>query len=72
MYLIYFKITSSWVEFFKDNRWKKKGLSVVPIKYGVPWNTQNYGVNVAVYSQDGTVAVSHGGIEVGQGINTKV
>ncbi|XP_052261039.1 uncharacterized protein LOC127865162 isoform X4 [Dreissena polymorpha] len=58
--------------FNQDNRWKKKGLSVVPIKYGVPWNTQNYGVNVAVYSQDGTVAVSHGGIEVGQGINTKV
>ncbi|KAK3581541.1 hypothetical protein CHS0354_031882 [Potamilus streckersoni] len=54
------------------NRWKKMGMSVVPIKYGVPWNGQNYGVLIAVYSQDGTVAVSHGGVEVGQGINTKV
>jgi xanthine dehydrogenase molybdopterin-binding subunit B len=45
---------------------------VVPLKYGVPWNKQNYGVNIAIYSQDGTVAISHGGIEVGQGINTKV
>ena len=52
--------------------YKKKGLSVVPLKYGVPWTNQNYGLNLAVYSQDGTVAVSHGGVEVGQGINTKV
>ncbi|XP_053383995.1 uncharacterized protein LOC123535767 isoform X2 [Mercenaria mercenaria] len=57
--------------FNKANRWKKRGMSVVPLKYGVPWNIQNYGVNIAIYAQDGTVALSHGGIEVGQGINTK-
>ncbi|KAL4224843.1 hypothetical protein ACF0H5_015539 [Mactra antiquata] len=57
--------------FNNANRWKKRGLSVVPLKYGVPWNTQNYGVNISIYSQDGTVSLSHGGIEVGQGINTK-
>lgn len=45
---------------------------MVPLRYGVPWSGRNYGVNVAVYSQDGTVAISHGGVEVGQGINTKV
>lgn len=32
----------------------------------------NFTVLVSIYAGDGSVAVSHGGVECGQGINTKV
>ncbi|CAG9765804.1 unnamed protein product [Ceutorhynchus assimilis] len=53
------------------NKWKKKGISVIPMKYSMDFPT-NYTTVVSIYNIDGGVAVSHGGIEMGQGINTKV
>ena len=56
----------------QDNRWRKRGISVVPLKYGLAWDSLPYSVLVSVYASDGSVAVVHGGVEIGQGINTKV
>ncbi|XP_069693946.1 uncharacterized protein [Periplaneta americana] len=58
-------------EFNKNNRWMKRGISIVPMKYGLAY-AGNFSALVSIYAVDGTVAVTHGGIECGQGINTKV
>ncbi|GAB0100743.1 xanthine dehydrogenase [Sergentomyia squamirostris] len=53
------------------NRWRKRGIAFVPMCYGIRTDTR-YGVFVAVYAVDGSVSVCHGGVDMGQGINTKV
>lgn len=58
-------------EFNRKNRWRKRGIAFVPMDYHQPFYG-SYPVFVAIYHDDGSVAVSHGGIEMGQGINTKV
>ena len=45
---------------------------MVPLKFHVPLSGLYYPVMVSIYAEDGTVAISHGGVEIGQGINTKV
>ncbi|CAH2233051.1 jg18400 [Pararge aegeria aegeria] len=57
-------------EYNKNNRWKKRGLRFSWLR----WPTsgfQNFEINMSVYVDDGTVSITHGGIEMGQGINTK-
>lgn len=49
----------------------KKGLSIVPMAYPLEI-FGNWPVFVSIYVGDGSVAISHGGVEMGQGINTKV
>ncbi|OQV18654.1 Xanthine dehydrogenase [Hypsibius exemplaris] len=59
-------------DFNKANRWLKRGLAVVPLRYPCTPTFFTYGCLVAVYHTGGYVSVTHGGIEIGQGINTKV
>uniref|UniRef100_A0A1B6CM27 Indole-3-acetaldehyde oxidase n=2 Tax=Clastoptera arizonana TaxID=38151 RepID=A0A1B6CM27_9HEMI len=58
-------------EFNEQNFWKQRGLSLVPMAYCLRYVSM-YNAMVTIYAFDGTVAVTHGGIECGQGINTKV
>uniref|UniRef100_A0A674CL42 Aldehyde oxidase 6 n=1 Tax=Salmo trutta TaxID=8032 RepID=A0A674CL42_SALTR len=52
-------------QFNQQNRWKKRGMATIPIKYGIAASL------VHIY-KDGSVLVSHGGTEMGQGIHTKM
>lgn len=54
----------------QENRWKKRGLRFSLMRWQ-PFNPIILDVNMSVYNGDGTVAITHGGIEMGQGINTK-
>lgn len=57
--------------FNNENRWKKKGIALVTMKYPLMYYGQ-FNAVVSICAHDGTVCVAHGGIECGQGINTKV
>jgi len=62
-------------EFNANNRWRKRGISLLPVKYGSGFNLTSLeqgGALIEVYSPDGAVLVRHGGVEMGQGLNTKV
>ncbi|PSN50798.1 Xanthine dehydrogenase/oxidase [Blattella germanica] len=61
-------------EFNRQNRWKKRGLSVVPTKFGISYTLlflNQSGALVHIYD-DGSVLISHGGTEMGQGLHTKM
>lgn len=58
----------------RDTRWKKKGLAMVPTKYGISFQNDllmQGGALLLVYN-DGSVLLSIGGIEMGQGLFTKM
>ncbi|EFN53303.1 hypothetical protein CHLNCDRAFT_136969 [Chlorella variabilis] len=56
------------------HRFRKRGLAITPTKFGISFTTKflnQAGALVHVYT-DGTVLVTHGGVEMGQGLHTKV
>jgi xanthine dehydrogenase/oxidase len=62
-------------QFNQQNRWRKRGISMIPVKYGSGYNAtflEQAGALVEVFDQDGSVLVRHGGVEMGQGLLTKV
>ena len=60
-------------EFNLNNRWRKRGVYLIPNKYGIglPAAYAQNGAMVHIYL-DGSVLISHGGVECGQGLHTKM
>uniref|UniRef100_A0A8C1YA85 Aldehyde oxidase 5 n=1 Tax=Cyprinus carpio TaxID=7962 RepID=A0A8C1YA85_CYPCA len=60
-------------QFNAHNHWKKRGISIVPLKFGIGFSKGFYNQVAALVNiyKDGSVLISHGGTEMGQGINTK-
>lgn len=60
-------------EFNSKNKFKKRGISLSGGKYGLAQSyTAGTPALVNINGSDGTVVVFHGGLEIGQGIHTKV
>lgn len=61
-------------EFNRANRWRKRGLSLINIQYGIAFGIPflNQGGALVMVYLDGSVLVSHGGIEIGQGLYVKM
>jgi xanthine dehydrogenase large subunit len=60
--------------FNKQNPFLKKGLALTPVKFGISFTSKHLnqgGALLHIYT-DGSVHVSHGGTEMGQGLYTKV
>jgi xanthine dehydrogenase/oxidase len=61
-------------EFNATNRWRKRGLAMMPVKYGSGYNLamlEQAAAVVSVYHGDGTIIIHQGGVEMGQGLLTQ-
>jgi xanthine dehydrogenase/oxidase len=61
-------------KFNATHKWKKRGLALVPTKFGISFTAlflNQAGALVHIY-HDGSVLVAHGGTEMGQGLHTKM
>lgn len=65
------------VKFNQENRWRKRGIVMVPQKHGIGFTEPRGSLNsssalVTVNMADGSVFIYQGGVEMGQGLYTKL
>lgn len=61
-------------EFNKTHKWNKRGLAIIPTKFGISFTAlflNQAGALVHIY-HDGSILLAHGGTEMGQGLHTKM
>lgn len=64
-------------KFNQENRWRKRGITMVPQKHGIGFTEPRGSLNassavVTVNMADGSVFIYSGGVEMGQGLYTKL
>ncbi|MCK4678641.1 MAG: xanthine dehydrogenase molybdopterin binding subunit [Bacteroidales bacterium] len=61
-------------KFNTNHEFFKKGMALTPVKFGISFTTSflnQAGALVNIY-KDGSVLITHGGVEMGQGLHTKI
>ena len=60
--------------FNRKNKWRKRGLAMMPVKYGNGYNLvmlEQAVAVVSIYANDGSVIIHQGGVDMGQGVITQ-
>ncbi|HHO55838.1 MAG TPA: xanthine dehydrogenase molybdopterin binding subunit, partial [Trueperaceae bacterium] len=61
-------------KFNAKNKYKKRGLAITPLKFGISFTftiLNQAGAFILIYT-DGSIQLNHGGTEMGQGLHTKM
>lgn len=57
------------------NRWRKRGIAMIPVQYGAGYNAtflEQAGALVEVFGNDASILIHQGGVEIGQGLAVKI
>lgn len=68
------KLLNELTTFNSSNRYQKMGLAMFPVTFGISFSTtflNQAGALVHIY-KDGSIGVSTGAVEMGQGVNTRI
>jgi xanthine dehydrogenase molybdopterin binding subunit len=70
----YFKRRREIQDFNTQHEFEKRGIALTPVKFGISFTTTHLNQAAALVNiyTDGTVLVHHGGVEMGQGLQTKI
>src|SRR5205807_6633341 len=62
-------------EYNRRNKWRKRGLAMIPVKYGSGYNLlmlEQAAAVISISQGDGTVFIHQAGVAMGQGLTTQV
>jgi xanthine dehydrogenase/oxidase len=62
-------------DYNRHNKWRKRGLAMIPVKYGSGYNLtmlEQAAAMVSINQADGSIVIHQGGVEIGQGLFTQV